>query len=143
MFFFCFSSLKIEKNSIFSKNLRISKNTILGLYGVPPRDAPRGGQIRPTLVDLKLSFFHFFQKTYEFQKTRGTDYTGCRQETLQEAAVCQIPIRFLKILLTSRDVHFVNADLARIRRPAKFAVFAKFPNHFLIFMFLATRNQTM
>ena len=52
-------------------------------------------------MDSYLSyFFELFQETWHFSKTQGTDYTGCRQETLQEAAVCQIPIGFLKFFFT-------------------------------------------
>ena len=39
--------------------------------------------------------------------------------------------------------NIVNASLARIQRPAKFAFLAKFPNHFLIFMFLSVEVESM
>ena len=39
-------------------------------------------------------------KFKNFRKTQPTDYTACRQETLQEAAVFQIPIGFLQIFFT-------------------------------------------
>ena len=64
----------------------------------PPHFPPRLCPI-PIRI-LKCANFALGQKTCEFCKTHKGTVARTRKKTLQEAAVCQIPIGFLQIFLT-------------------------------------------
>ena len=61
-----------------------------------------------------------------------------RHATLPAPIGVQLALRFLTFSFISHVEKIVNASLARIRRPVKCAVFAKFPGCVRILMFLAT-----
>ena len=85
---------------------------------MPPRDAPRGGRLPDTggIFEIRKKKY-FFLKFCKFRKRRSKDHTATRQETLQEAAVCQIPIGFLKVFPTILPPNLPAVATTRPSRP--------------------------